>query len=255
MPLLEHAPANDTSACQVRLLCLLIAHGLIIVYMFQSCKSRKIKCTGEQPTCRACQRSDNTCIWPANSQTRNDQAADARIQELESALRESQRQNQRLSSQQRESTIHAASSIDETISPAASLPSLAQQHLAQPSPSDARSNTIDATIWSQVGIGEDGAITYNGPTSRFHAAPLTGSGPSPSTTQGPPGSAQDVASNSAHVERLRSQYDLLDTVWVPLAKSKSMAAFGISDETGWQLLDMYWTWLHPLHNCIYRPGK
>ncbi|KLO81343.1 Uncharacterized protein LW93_8052 [Fusarium fujikuroi] len=186
-------------------------------------------------------------------QTRNDQASDARIQELESALRESQRQNQRLSSQQRESTIHAASSIDENASPAASLSSLAQQHLTQHSPSDARSNTIDATIWSQVGIGEDGAITYNGPTSRFHAAPLTGSGPSPPTTQGPAGSAGDLASNSAHVERLRSQYDLLDTVWVPLAKSKSMAAFGISDETGWQLLDMYWTWLHPLHNCIYRP--
>ncbi|RKL39248.1 hypothetical protein BFJ72_g6720 [Fusarium proliferatum] len=186
-------------------------------------------------------------------QTRNDQASDARIQELESALRESQRQNQRLSSQQRESTIHAASSIDENASPAASLSSLAQQHLTQPSPSDARSNTIDATIWSQVGIGEDGAITYNGPTSRFHAAPLTGSGPSPPTTQGPAGSAGVLASNSAHVERLRSQYDLLDTVWAPLAKSKSMAAFGISDETGWQLLDMYWTWLHPLHNCIYRP--
>ncbi|KAF4439688.1 Formyl-coenzyme A transferase [Fusarium acutatum] len=186
-------------------------------------------------------------------QTRNDQASDARIQELESALRESQRQNQQLSSQQRESTIHAASSIHENASPAASLSSLTQQHLTQASPSDARSNTIDATIWSQVGIGEDGAITYNGPTSRFHAAPLTGSGPSPPTTQGPSGSARDLASNSAHVERLRSQYDLLDTVWVPLAKSKSMAAFGISDETGWQLLDMYWTWLHPLHNCIYRP--
>ncbi|RBA09103.1 hypothetical protein FPRO05_07383 [Fusarium proliferatum] len=186
-------------------------------------------------------------------QTRNDQSSDARIQELESALRESQRQNQRLSSQQRESTIHAASSTDENASPAASLSSPAQQHLTQPSPSDARSNTIDATIWSQVGIGEDGAITYNGPTSRFHAAPLTGSGPSPPTTQGPAGSAGVLASNSAHVERLRSQYDLLDTVWVPLAKSKSMAAFGISDETGWQLLDMYWTWLHPLHNCIYRP--
>ncbi|SCV60337.1 uncharacterized protein FFFS_14906 [Fusarium fujikuroi] len=198
-------------------------------------------------------RAKSVSFFPPYRIRANHSASDARIQELESALRESQRQNQRLSSQQRESTIHAASSIDENASPAASLSSLAQQHLTQPSPSDARSNTIDATIWSQVGIGEDGAITYNGPTSRFHAAPLTGSGPSPPTTQGPAGSAGDLASNSAHVERLRSQYDLLDTVWVPLAKSKSMAAFGISDETGWQLLDMYWTWLHPLHNCIYRP--
>ena len=143
----------------------------------------------------------------------------------------------------------------DNVSPAGSMPLLGQLGSAHASPSDARSNTIDATIWSQVGIGEDGSITYNGPTSRFHAGSLTGNGPSPSTTQALPGSAQDVEIKSSQVERLRSQYDLLDTVWIPLARSKSMTAFGITNEMGWQILDMYWTWLHPLHNCIYRPGK
>ncbi|KAF9760803.1 hypothetical protein IL306_004113 [Fusarium sp. DS 682] len=177
-----------------------------------------------------------------------------RIQELETALRKSQRQNERLSSEHLNArTANAANTSDGHVSPAGSLQLFARQSSTHPSPSDARSNTIDATIWSQVGIGEDGAITYNGPTSRFHAGSLTGNGPSPSTTQAPPGTAEDAASKSAHVERLHSQYDLLDTVWVPLAKSKSMAAFGITNEMGWQFLDMYWTWLHPLHNCIYRP--
>ncbi|KAL6914911.1 hypothetical protein FSST1_012671 [Fusarium sambucinum] len=213
--------------------------------IFQSCKSRKIKCTGEQPTCRACARSGNTCVWPANSQVRDDQS-EARIQELEVALQESQRRNARLSSEQcatRPINAVDANSIHDNTSPAASLLSTG----------DGRTSTIDATIWSQVGIGEDGSITYNGPTSRFHAGSLTGNGPSPTTRQDPVGEDQSLASKSAHVERLQSQYDLLDTVWVPLAKSKSMAAYGITNEMGWQLLDMYWTWLHPLHNCIYRP--
>ncbi|KAH7478019.1 hypothetical protein FOMA001_g10440 [Fusarium oxysporum f. sp. matthiolae] len=218
-----------------------------------SCKARKIKCNGEQPVCRACQRSDNACIWPANTQVRIDRA-NTRIQELESALQESRRQNERLSSENGNTTTADVTNVgQDNVSPAGSMPLLGQLGSAHASPSDARSNTIDATIWSQVGIGEDGSITYNGPTSRFHAGSLTGNGPSPSTTQAPPGSAQDVEIKSSQVERLRSQYDLLDTVWIPLAKSKSMTAFGITNEMGWQILDMYWTWLHPLHNCIYRP--
>ncbi|KAF5617310.1 Formyl-coenzyme A transferase [Fusarium tjaetaba] len=202
---------------------------------------------------KACQRSDSPCIWPANTQVRIDRA-NTRIQELESALQESRRQNERLSSESGNlTTADVTNAGQDNISPAGSIPLLGQLGSTHASPSDARSNTIDATIWSQVGIGEDGAITYNGPTSRFHAGSLTGNGPSPSTTQAPPSSTQDVEIKSSHVERLRSQYDLLDTVWIPLAKSKSMAAFGITNEMGWQILDMYWTWLHPLHNCIYRP--
>ncbi|KAF5530113.1 nitrogen assimilation transcription factor nit-4 [Fusarium mexicanum] len=85
----------------------------------------------------------------------------------------------------------------ESASPARSLSLLGRQGSTHASLSDARSNTIDATIWSQGGIGED--------------------------------------------------------AWVLLAKFKSMEAFGTTDEMGWQFLDMYWTWLHPLHNCIYWP--
>ncbi|KAF5579828.1 Formyl-coenzyme A transferase [Fusarium pseudocircinatum] len=180
--------------------------------------------------------------------------ANTRIQELESALEKSQKQNERLSGENRNATASGATNVvQDNVSPAGSMPLLGRRGSTYASPSDARSNTIDATIWSQVGIGEDGSITYNGPTSRFHAGSLAGNGPSPSTTQAIPGSAQDIEIKSSHVERLRSQYDLLDTVWIPLAKSKSMTAFGITNEMGWQILDMYWTWLHPLHNCIYRP--
>lgn len=170
------------------------------------------------------------------------------------ALRESQQQNERLSITRQNPKIADAVNPSGDVSPAASLPSLVRGSSTHASPSDGPSTTIDASIWSQVGIGEDGSITYNGPTSRFHAGPLTGNGPSPLSGQALHGTSQDAGSKLAHAERLRSQYDLLDTVWAPLAKSKSMSSFGVTSEMGWQLLEMYWTWLHPLHNCIYRPG-
>lgn len=57
------------------------------------------------------------------------------------------------------------------------------------------------------------------------------------------------------MQALRSQHDLVDSVWVSLIRTKPMAQFGVDNELGAALLDVYWTWLHPLHNCVYRPGR
>jgi hypothetical protein len=98
-------------------------------------------------------------------------------------------------------------------------------------------------IWYQVGIGEDGNLTYNGPTSRFHAGAL--------------GTRSLVNDDEAIVhqkESLRSQYSLIESVWRPLIAAKPfIGETGVSSTVGLALLDIYWTWLHPLHNCVYRP--
>jgi hypothetical protein len=57
------------------------------------------------------------------------------------------------------------------------------------------------------------------------------------------------------METLRSQYTLMDSVWLPLIATKPyMNGTGVSTEIGMRLLDIYWTWLHPLHSCVYRPS-
>ncbi|CAI0644028.1 unnamed protein product [Colletotrichum noveboracense] len=82
----------------------------------------------------------------------------------------------------------------------------------------------EGSLWFQVGIGEDGAVIYNGPTSRFHAGAL--------------------------------EEDNLNEVSDPLpliAAKPGMNGTGVDATTGMALLDIYWSWLHPLHSCVYRP--
>jgi hypothetical protein len=95
-----------------------------------------------------------------------------------------------------------------------------------------------------VGVGEDGTVVYNGPMSRFHAGALE---------EHPIEDAVDTS--PAQIETLRSQYALMDSVWMPLIAAKpDMGNTGVSTDIGIALLDIYWTWLHPLHNCVYRPS-
>lgn len=104
-----------------------------------------------------------------------------------------------------------------------------------------------SSLWFQVGIGEGGGVTYNGPTSRFHAVSLEENQLEDEPAREGP--------DPGHVETLRSQYALMDSVWLPLIAAKPfMGSTGVDTNAGMALLDIYWTWLHPLHNCVYRPS-
>ncbi|KAH7329677.1 fungal-specific transcription factor domain-containing protein [Stachybotrys elegans] len=47
----------------------------------------------------------------------------------------------------------------------------------------------------------------------------------------------------------------MDSVWTPLIAAKpAMNGTGVDTKTGIALLDIYWTWLHPLHHLVYRPA-
>jgi hypothetical protein len=101
-------------------------------------------------------------------------------------------------------------------------------------------------MWFQVGLGEDGTVIYNGPTSRFHAGSLEEN----NLTE----AGQESDPRRAHVEILQSQYALMDSVWLPLIAAKPvMNGTGVETTVGMALLDIYWSWLHPLHCCVYRP--
>lgn len=57
----------------------------------------------------------------------------------------------------------------------------------------------------------------------------------------------DFRVKEAHLRTLRTQHELLKRVWEPLIYSKTE----IEPDSTITLLDIYWTWQHPLHNCVY----
>ena len=123
------------------------------------------------------------------------------------------------------------------------------------SPSTDGTQPMSATpLWFQVGIGEDGAVIYNGPTSRFHAGPVEECDEGDGSSGNRPNPVDQSGLRASHAQTLRSQYDLLDSVWAPLIAAKpALEGTGLDAELIMALLDIYWTWLHPLHNCVYRP--
>ncbi|KAF2021660.1 hypothetical protein BU24DRAFT_417299 [Aaosphaeria arxii CBS 175.79] len=204
-----------------------------------NCKSRKTKCSGEQPSCSACRRSGIECTWPnppANAQL---QQANTRIQELERALQE----------RSAPASGNLASTSDGSgLSPTNDVLS----------PASRAAQASGASLWSQVGVGDDGTVTYNGPTSRFHVGPLEESAVNSLQQrfvrpQTPPALSQ--ARRASHIEALQSQYRLLDSVYPSLVESSpQLKDLGLDGDTCIALLDIYWTWLQPLHNCVYRPN-
>ncbi|KAI1270327.1 fungal-specific transcription factor domain-containing protein [Xylariaceae sp. FL1019] len=187
------------------------------------CKARKIRCSGDQPVCRACQRSNVSCHWQEDQL----QHATSRIHELETALQQAQeRATPRLDGGRQSGATSPASSEHRTPSSHAPLTS--------------------SSLWFQVGLSDEGNVTYNGPTSRFHAGPLEDGQDATS----PPGFSS--ATRATHIEALHAQYRLLETVWAPLMVSRPSLA-GVDNATCTALLDVFWTWIQPLHNWVYKP--
>lgn len=149
-------------------------------------------------------------------------------------------------------------------------------------------------MWYQVGIGEDGTVTYNGPTSRFHARALPQGIDDGYASEGHDDEGHNEQDHfhgrdgddrrsqvigddgdddylddledsqnfgtpaykppAGHYDILRAQYSVMDSVWEPLISAKStINGTNVDTTTGLALLEIYWTWLHPLHHLVYRP--
>lgn len=208
-----------------------------------SCKARKVKCNGDHPVCSSCRRSGHQCVWPDEaSAERQLREANAHIRRLEASV------CQRTQSQEPDDNVpqRPQKSTGSSTRQVAGVETNADGINDDTTPGTiiTDGHTDSGTqIWFQVGLGEDGTVIYNGPTSRFHAGAIEENRLD-----------EAAISTKTHVETLKSQYSLMDSVWTPLAMAKpSMNGTGISTEVGMALLDIYWTWLHPLHNCVYRP--
>ncbi|KAF6798897.1 hypothetical protein CSOJ01_12563 [Colletotrichum sojae] len=202
-----------------------------------SCKSRKVKCSGHRPICTGCRRSGEECVWPtpASTETRL-REANARIRTLEASMRHPERTT---------ASPDPLNGPESTYTPHTNATSTRSHGRSENSSRPAGNPDADAegSLWFQVGIGEDGAVIYNGPTSRFHAGSLEENQ-----------LAEESNPRRGQIETLQSQYALMDSVWLPLIAVKpSMNGTGVDAAAGMVLLDIYWSWLHPLHSCVYRP--
>lgn len=211
-----------------------------------SCKIRKSKCSGEQPVCGACRKSRTVCDWSAPAAGRQLQHAVDRIQQLEQELRQRraaaqgqvQTSNPTISSRTDDGTHHGHNGL---------------------SPLTPESPGVSTNIYSHVGRGDDGAVIYNGPTSRFHAGPLDKGAVHEEVSLG--AATMSFASaaerqRKSHIETLKLQYNLLSNGCIASVHfTMHYDRLGLNHDMCTRLLDIYWTWLQPLHNCVYRPGE
>lgn len=212
-----------------------------------SCKSRKVKCDGNRPVCTGCQRSGEDCHWPTQTSAESRlREANARIRHLEASIRNSDRQHEQAASGSPSTGAQPGPEPVYTPRTNATAPRSQGQSNDGSRPAAGANADSEGSIWFQVGLGEDGTVIYNGPTSRFHAGSLE------ENTVTATGQGEDP--RRAHVEILQSQYALMDSVWLPLIAAKPfMNGTGVETTVGMALLDIYWSWLHPLHCCVYRP--
>lgn len=212
-----------------------------------SCKSRKVKCNGSRPVCSGCRRSGEECVWPTQTSTESRlRKANARIRHLEASIRNPDHQREQGTSAS--PTSVAQPDAEPVHTPRTNVTSARSQGQSNDGtrPGAGANPDSEGSIWFQVGLGEDGTVIYNGPTSRFHAGSLEEN----NLTEG----TQESDPRRAHVEILQSQYALMDSVWLPLIAAKPvMNGTGVETSVGMALLDIYWSWLHPLHCCVYRP--
>lgn len=233
-----------------------------------ACKTRKVKCSGEQPICAGCRRSGEDCVWPlskaAETRLRDTNAASGvngsddtghSAGETSPASGHGEGEGEESHSQSHQRLVNSGTPTHSSavhshrrLSGLAPGPSPLTT-ITEATPCSRSTNTeAPNSLWFQVGIGENGDVIYNGPTSRFHAGSLDDDG----------GGGQHLEDDSElkreHMTVLRGQYALMDSVWMPLIAAKpTMDGTGVDTRTGVALLEIYWNWLHPLHSCVYRP--
>lgn len=222
-----------------------------------ACKTRKVKCSGDQPICAGCRRSGEDCVWPLGkaAETRVRGGAAAGGDETQHSVDDTSPASGNGDDDEHRSyqppvdsgtPIHAAAiPLNRRLSGLGPGPSPLTTITEATASSRSTNPEASNSLWFQVGIGENGDVIYNGPTSRFHAGSLGDDNVH----------LEDESElKREHMMVLKGQYALMDSVWMPLIAAKpTMDDTGVDTKTGVALLDIYWNWLHPLHSCVYRP--
>lgn len=218
------------------------------------CRRKKVRCGGEKPTCLNCEKAGVSCQYKAPDVVPGKiygelQKSQARVQELEDTLR----QLAILSHDERDRLLIQ---ITEGLSPGSDTSpneSLRTQTASERDSSHAHASVAvgkEGLEQAELSIDEHGEVQYFGATSRFHqdlespVAKVDANG----------ASSHDSIDEEYHRRWLLSNARFRPS-WERQAHTKLGRDPDIDADAAAELLQIYWTWQGPLHNCVYRPCK
>ncbi|OBT70731.1 hypothetical protein VF21_10138 [Pseudogymnoascus sp. 05NY08] len=205
-----------------------------------NCRRKKIKCGGEKPICSNCSGDLRHSCHYGNQRT-----AEIQLRLAQQQIRALQHEIDAISSQKRTSRNSLAGP---TPSPG-TIPASQDGEDKEESSHERISPEELKRFWSHVSLDEKGSPNYHGSTSRFHLDVDKSDNNRLVSECGEP----SEATKNKDLQVLRSNSELLKMVWEPLAYARLDGHGLVSPDMGSKLLKIYWTWQHPLHNCVYRP--
>ncbi|KAH8653211.1 fungal-specific transcription factor domain-containing protein [Tricladium varicosporioides] len=183
----------------------------------EPCRRRKVKCSGEHPTCKRCLARSEACVYKLGPTLSYTQRLEERIAELEAALKH----------HEHKSSLPHVASDDQFIT--SSEPSSSGQPFQR--------QGVGASF-EGLKFDKEGSITFHGPTSFFQL-------PAPNSSENPlphdPSSAVMIKDKRERLVANAWQQRLLET----LAETP---------EPFQHLLQSHWCWIQPLFNFVYRPA-
>ncbi|KAK5735753.1 hypothetical protein LTR17_007925 [Elasticomyces elasticus] len=197
-----------------------------------TCRRRKVRCDGAKPKCNKCVKLNETCVY---------KATDAFNNELICELRQKDQELERLRKANRQLTQSAGTGATAGLSDVSASfdrPSCGPQ-AAEVDEFDVQ----DPALTSERSIDENGAVNFYGATSRFHTSPYM------ETLH-----EADATEEHYHRKWLKSNARFQST-WEAKSYERlaiEPAAADLSPDSAKTLLQIYWTWQAPLHNCVYR---
>ncbi|OJJ45729.1 hypothetical protein ASPZODRAFT_68933 [Penicilliopsis zonata CBS 506.65] len=187
----------------------------------EACRKRKVKCNGASPSCSRCAARGDTCVYslaPTLSYTKQLESRVAQLEDALAKLRDKQSPGRKETS--------PASTSDSSASPKLQYKLKQEQEGGHELPRD----------FEGLQVGDDGRISFHGPTSLFQLPSGLGSGTSTSTHL--------VQELEARKERL------INNAW----RERALEQMATIPEPFQYLLDSHWCWIQPLFNFVYRPA-
>ncbi|KAH6962615.1 fungal-specific transcription factor domain-containing protein [Ilyonectria sp. MPI-CAGE-AT-0026] len=209
------------------------------------CRRKKSRCDGNKPHCRNCVRSGEDCAYKATDALVTElynqlQHSEARVRELEDGLRKLAVLD--LTS---DDSFNLISSLVETETQCSgpSPPATIGSGPVIDQPAAESSSGKDQLQQAELSVDEHGEVQYFGATSRFlwHEEPSLGDA-----------NAQPQIDEDYHRKWLLSNSRFYAS-WEQRAYASLALDPEVSPEAATALLQMYWTWQGPLHNCVYKP--
>ncbi|KAB8272684.1 fungal-specific transcription factor domain-containing protein [Aspergillus minisclerotigenes] len=217
------------------------------------CRRRKVKCDGRWPTCVNCARLKETCSYKEKTAytvrlTEALRSEQARVQELQKNIRElaamdNARRDIRLADLVSQLDLNGQEPVELAQSTDV-RPSSTDREAQDRYPADDISNDVD----TQFSIDTEGRQHYFGATSRFH--PIPGHDHRHDTK------AEINEPETQEMENYHRRWLCSNArfqgPWERMAHANMSHYTHVDPNICSSLLNVYWSWQAPLHNCIYR---